>query len=277
MSAPRPVNPSTVPALQVAALHVYPVKSCAGIALAQSQLSCTGLAHDREWMVIDPAGRFVTQRELPRLALVHTALESDALVLSQGGSRLRLGVDHDGPLREVEVWRSRVPAFDAGDEAAAFFSDLLGRTLRLVRFDTRHARLSNRDWTEGLKAPNLFSDGYPVLLALQASLDDLNRRLAKPLPMRRFRPNIVLSGGAPWAEDGLRDLRAAEVELRLVKPCTRCVITTTDPERGERDGEEPLRTLRSFRQDPRVGGVVFGQNAIVLREGRLAVGDPVSG
>jgi uncharacterized protein YcbX len=178
-------------------------------------------------------------------------------------------------VRQVEVWRSRVPAFDAGDEAAGFFSEFLRRALRLVRFDARHARLSNRERTGGLKAPNLFSDGYPVLVATTASLVDLNRRLGAPLPMNRFRPNVVLEGLEPWAEDSLRDLATAEVELRLVKPCTRCVITTTDQVRGERDGDQPLRAMRYFRYDPSVCGLTFGQNAIVTRPGRLSVGDAV--
>lgn len=264
------------PSPHIAALHVYPVKSCAGIAVPRIDAWLTGLEHDREWMVIDPGGRFVTQREAPRLALVRTALEADALRLDVAGRGLRIALAHEGAQREVDVWRSRVPAFDAGDEAAAFFSDMAGRSLRLVRFDTRHARLSNREWTGGLKAPNLFSDGYPVLVVSEASLADLNRRLSVPLPMERFRPNLVLGGVAAWQEDRLKDLAAGAAELRIVKPCTRCAITTTDQRRGERDGDEPLRTLQTFRYDPTLRGVIFGQNAIVTRPGPLAVGDSVA-
>ena len=265
------------PSPHIAALSIYPVKSCAGIALTSVEALPTGLAHDREWMVIDPQGRFVTQREAPRMALVQTALDDEGLRLDAGGMSLTVPFEQDGALREVSVWRSKVPAFDAGEEAARFFSDFLGRPLRLVRFDARHARLSNRDWTGGLKAPNLFSDGYPVLVATEASLADLNARIGgTPLPMSRFRPNIVLGGVGAWAEDGIVDFSVGEVELRIVKPCTRCVITTTDQESGQRDGVEPLQTLMGFRNDRRVGGVTFGQNAIVLRPGRLAVGDAVS-
>lgn len=265
------------PSPHIAALHVYPVKSCAGISVDSVEALPTGLAHDREWMVVDAEGRFVTQREAARMALVKTAIDAEGLRIEAGGGAVRLPFDHGGPLREVSVWRSRVPAFDAGDEAAALFSDFLGQALRLVRFDARHARLSNRDWTGGLKAPNLFSDGYPVLVASEGSLADLNARIGgRPLPMARFRPNIVLGGVEPWAEDGLADFSVGGAELRIVKPCTRCVITTTDQDRGERDGVEPLRTLLAFRNDRRVGGVTFGQNAIVRRPGRLAVGDAVS-
>ena len=232
------------PSPHIAALYVHPVKSCAGISLNAADALLTGLEHDREWMVIDPEGRFVTQREAPRMALVRTDLNDQGLQLATDGASVTLPFGHEGALREVAVWRSKVPAFDAGDEAAAFLSDFLDRPLRLVRFDARHARLSNRDWTGGLKAPNLFSDGYPVLVATEASLADLNARMGGvQLPMSRFRPNIVLGGVGPWAEDGIMDFRVGEVELRLVKPCTRCVITTTDQTRGERDGAEPLRTL----------------------------------
>jgi uncharacterized protein YcbX len=264
------------PPPHVASLHIYPVKSCAGISLPQVDVLPTGLAHDREWMVVDAAGRFVTQREAPRLALVRTSLRDDALRLEAGPASLQLPLDHDGPLREVAVWRSRVPAFDAGGEAAAFFSDFLGRALRLVRFDARHARLSNRERTGGLKAPNLFSDGYPVLVASEGSLADLNARLPVPLPMDRFRPNIVLSGVLPWAEDGLGDFAVDAVELRVVKPCTRCVITTTEQSTGRREGEQPLRALQAFRYDAALRGVTFGQNAIVTRPGRLVAGAAIT-
>ena len=256
----------------IAALQVYPVKSCAGIALDTARLHPTGLAHDREWMVVDPVGHFLTQRDAPRMALLGTALDASTLTLRAGDAALQLPLDHDGPLREVVVWRSRVPAFDAGEPAAQLLSDFLGRPARLVRFDRRHARLSNQDWTGAQQAPNFFSDGYPVLVVSQASLADLNRRLAVPLPMDRFRPNVVLGGVGPWAEDALGDVAFGEARLRIVKPCTRCVITTTDQARGERDGEEPMRTLKTFRYDAALRGVAFGQNAIVLQEGVLRVG-----
>ena len=259
----------------VAALNVYPVKSCAGIALAEAQLVETGLAHDREWMVVDPVGHFLTQRDTPRMALIRTALGDGALTLQVGDASMRLPLDHDGPPREVVVWRARVPAWDAGDRAAELLSGWLGRPVRLVRFDRRHERLSNQDWTGELRAPNFFSDGYPVLILSLASLDDLNRRLAVPLPMNRFRPNIVLGGVGPWAEDVMRDIELGGARLRIVKPCTRCVITTTDQARGERDGDEPMRTLKSFRYDAALRGVAFGQNAVVLRGGALRIGTPL--
>jgi uncharacterized protein YcbX len=246
------------------ALHLHPVKSCAGLSLERVRLTPTGLEHDREWMVIDPQGRFITQREAPRLALVQTALHDGLLWLSAGGvAEITLPLAHDGPLREVEVWRSRVPAFDAGAEAAEFFSSWLRRPARLVRFDARHARLSNRDYTGELRAPNLFSDGYPLMVLSLASLDDLNGRLAKPLPMDRFRPNLVLGGVAAYAEDSHAAIETGAVVLRLVKPCTRCVITTTNQATGLVEGTEPLATLKAYRYDATLRGVAFGHNAVI--------------
>jgi uncharacterized protein len=268
----RAILPGMDSTPHIAALNVYPVKSCAGIALDAAELLPTGLAHDREWMVVDPAGHFLTQRDAPRMALLGTALDAASLTLRAGAATLVLPLDHEGPLRDVTVWRWRGPAFDAGEAGAALLSDFLGRPARLARFDRRHARLSNQDWTGTLQAPNFFSDGYPVLVTSLASLADLNRRLAAPLPMDRFRPNVVLGGVGAWSEDTLGDFAAGDVRLRIVKPCTRCVITTTDQQRGERDGEEPMRTLKSFRHDAALRGVTFGQNAIVLQGGPLRVG-----
>lgn len=247
-------------------LHAYPVKSCAGISPSQVRLSATGLPHDREWMLVDPNGRFITQRDDPRLALVATAIRDERLWLSAPGlGSVAVGLDHLGTLREVGVWDSRCPAFDAGDAAAEFFSALLGRATRLVRFDPAHQRLSNREWTAEIQAPNLFSDGYPLLILSLASLQDLNYRIGRELPMNRFRPNIVLGGVPAYAEDRIREIAVAGLQLRLTKPCTRCVITTTDQATGRRDGEEPLRTLTGYRYDPVLRGVTFGRNAVIVR------------
>ncbi len=247
-------------------LHVYPVKSCAGYSLPRMLLTPTGLEHDREWMVIDPTGRFITQREEPCLALVTTAIHDGRLQLSAGGTAaISIPLGHEGVLREVSVWRSLVPAFDAGAEAAEFFSTWLRRPARLVRFDARHRRLSSSEFTGSQQAANFFSDGYPLLVLSAASLADLNARLGQPLPMNRFRPNLVLGGVAAYAEDASTQLQIDAVALRLVKACTRCVITTTNQVSGEREGEEPLHTLKAYRYDRALQGVVFGHNAVILR------------
>jgi uncharacterized protein YcbX len=175
-----------------------------------------------------------------------------------------LPLDHEGEPREVIVWRSQCAAFDAGDEVAGFLSDWLGRSLRLVRFDARRPRLSNPDWTAGRAVPNQFSDGYPLLVLSQASVDDLDARVGRHLPVERFRPNLLLDGVAAYAEDETDTLTAGAARFTLTKACTRCVITTVDPARGERDGDEPLRTLKSYRFDKALRGVLFGRNAYAV-------------
>jgi uncharacterized protein YcbX len=253
------------PVITVAALHVYPVKSCRGIALEEARLTEAGLEHDREWMIVTPDGRFVTQRERPRLALIETRLTADALVLSAPGLEpLVVPFDHAGAPVEVTVWRDRCRAHDQGEDAARWLRAFAGHELRLVRFDPSHRRPSDGTWTGGLEAFARFSDGFALLAISSASLADLNARLATPLPMNRFRPNVVLGGLPPYGEDQLDDLLAGGVRLRRAKPCARCIITTTDQASGDRDGEEPLRTLKTYRWDPALKGVMFGQNMIVV-------------
>jgi uncharacterized protein YcbX len=251
--------------ITLAALHVYPVKSCRGLEVRAARLTATGLEHDREWMIVTPQGRFVTQREEPRLALVVAALVDGALRLSAAGAgSVAVPLDLRGRALEATVWRDRCAAFDQGDEVALWLSGLLGHPLRLVRFDHSRPRLSDPAWTGGLAAPSLFSDGYALLAISRASLADLNARLATPLPMDRFRPNLVLDGLPAYGEDDLGDLVAGPARLRRVKACTRCSITTTDQATGEVEGQEPLRTLKGYRWDATLHGVTFGQNLIVV-------------
>jgi hypothetical protein len=251
--------------ISLAALHIYPVKSCRGMAISRAMLTPAGLEHDREWMVVTPDGRFVTQREVPRLALIATGLSERTLTLAApGAGRLVVPLGPSTDVIEVTVWRDRCPAFDQGEPAARWLTALLGRPLRLVRFAPAHRRLSSPAWTGGIEAPNRFSDGYPLLAISRASLDDLNARLSVPLPMDRFRPNLVLEGLPPYGEDALDDLVAGDVRLRRVKPCTRCAITTTNQATAEVEGDEPLRTLKSYRWDTVLRGVTFGQNLIVV-------------
>jgi uncharacterized protein len=261
--------------ITLAGLHVYPVKSCRGTALNEARLTAAGLEHDREWMVVTPEGRFVTQREQPHLARVATTLDDDALTLStEGDGSLSVPLDARGTTVEVTVWRDRCRALDQGDAAARWLSDLLDRPVRLVRFDPAESRLSDAAWTAGIEAPTRFSDGFALLAISRASLDDLNARLPVPLPMDRFRPNLVLEGLPPYGEDGLADLLAGDIRLRRVKGCTRCSVTTTNQATGTVEGEEPLRTLKSYRWDPALRGVIFGQNLIVVAGAgtRLRVG-----
>jgi uncharacterized protein YcbX len=262
----------------LAGIFIYPVKSAAGIACGEAVLGAHGLLHDREWMVVDAAGRFVTQRNEARLALLGTAIAAGRLLLSSpAGAGPALDLQHEGDLRQVQVWGTSVPAFDAGDAAAQFLSDWLGKPLRLVRFDPRQQRLANQDWTAGRKVPTLFSDGYPLLVLSQASIDDLAARVGHELPVQRFRPNLLLDGVSAYAEDDARELSQGAIHIQLTKACTRCVITTIDQASGERTGEEPLRTLRGYRHDAALRGVVFGRNAYATAGtgGTLRRGDAV--
>lgn len=252
--------------VRIAALNVYPVKSCKGIALDQARMAITGIEHDRQWLIVKPNGQFVTQREQPRLALVRTALTQSALELEVAGlGAITIPFDHQGTSVEVTCWRDRCAAFDAGDEAAAWLEAHLGTPHRLVRFDPSRKRPASADWTAGVEALNQFSDGFPFLVIGTASLDDLNTRLEQPLPMNRFRPNIVIEGLPAYAEDDVHELSGDGVVLRIVKPCARCAITTTDQVSGARVGDEPLRTLRSYRFSRELKGVLFGQNVILVR------------
>ena len=274
-------------AARIARLFVYPVKSCAGIEVREALLTETGLDLDRAWMVVDEHNEFVSQRELPRMALIRPQLKSHEVVLRAPGMlALHLSIDTvEEPLR-VRVWDDEVAAYDMGAVAAQWFTDFLGRKLRLVRFDPEQKRLSSLQWTGGAEALNQFSDGYPLLVASTASIDLLNEKLraqGKPaVGIERFRPNIVLEGVEAHDEDRLELLHIAtedgEVQLKPVKPCPRCPIPDIDPATAESD-PAVTDTLQGYRRNDVVGGAVsFGMNAIVVEglERTLRVGQAVS-
>ena len=256
----------------IARLFVYPVKSCAGVEVREAVLTDMGLDLDRAWMVVDSDGEFVSQRELPRMALIKPQLKTTEIVLRAPGMlALHLSIDGVEQPTRVRVWDDEVPAYDMGNTAAQWFTDFLGQPLRLVRFDPDHQRLSSLQWTGGIEAPNQFSDGYPLLVASEASLAGLNARLAAgghaPVVIERFRPNIVLAGVDAHDEDRVGVLHFAAdtpVQLKPVKPCPRCPIPNVDPATGV-PSPEVGDTLQTYRQDARVNGAVtFGMNAIVL-------------
>jgi uncharacterized protein YcbX len=246
----------------LAGIFLYPIKSAAGIACDEVVLGPHGLEHDREWMIVDPTGRFITQREEARLALLTTAIAAGKLQLGNPqGAGPAVDLQHGGEVRAVQVWGASCNAFDAGTEVAQFLSDWLGRPLRLVRFDTRRLRLANQDWTAEREVSTLFSDGFPMLVLSQASIDDLSVRVGRELPVQRFRPNLLLGGVSAYAEDAALELATGAARIALTKACTRCVITTIDHMRGERTDDEPLRTLKKYRFDAALRGVIFGRNA----------------
>ncbi len=274
MTAPTDYTPTCT----VAALALHPIKSCGGIALQEALLVETGLEFDRAWMVVDEDGEMLTQRELPRMALIQPTLRHSDLVLRAPGMlALHLRLDTVEAPTRVRVWDDVVKAYDMGGLAAQWFTDFLSpeakRPLRLARFDPAEQRLSDPTWAGEVKAENQFADGFPLLVASSASLAELNGRLAAkgaaPVTMQRFRPNLVLEGLQPWDEDHIDeiDIRTAEgvVTLRLVKPCSRCSIPNIDPASAEA-GSEPGLTLAGYRSDPRLdGAITFGMNAVVVQ------------
>lgn len=265
--------------LTLASLHVYPVKGCRGASPASAPVGLRGFAGDRRWMIVDDEGRFISQRSHPALALFEAELTAQALVLG-APDRPLLSIPLDaegGPVRAaspraVTIWDDTVQAVDAGDLAAVWLRDILGLPARLVHMPAAGVRAVDPRYGEPGDEVS-FADGYPYLLVSTASLADLNARLAKPLPMDRFRPNLVVDGCAPFAEDDWRRIRIGTVTFRVVKPCIRCTVTTIDQATGAPDGPEPLRTLATFRSAP--GGVRFGMNAIAEGEGIIRTADPV--
>jgi len=262
--------------MHLSSLYRFPLKSAAGESLQRCASDSLGLLGDRRWMVVAAGtGRFLTQRVLPRMALLQAHWQGDtALKLAAPGMpELLVRVPDDKTMRCVQVWSANPVVPDAGETAAAWLSDFLGQACRLVylpeddgiQVDLDYARLGER---------TAFSDGFPFLLIGQASLDDLARRVGRPLEMLRFRPNLVVSGAEPYAEDGWKRIRIGQLTFRVVKPCSRCVIPTLDPATGERAPDrEPLNTLLLYRKGP--GGVFFGQNLIAEGRGELEVGMPV--
>jgi len=231
-----------------------------------------GLAYDRRMMVVTPEGEFLTQREVPKLALVTPKLEDGALTLSAPGmDMLSHVVQRTGETRRVDIWKSTgVPAIDQGEVVAGWFSEWLGMSVRLVHIADGYKRLVNESYTIHADDHTGFADGYPILIISEESLQDLNTRLAAgPIPMNRFRPNLVIRGCNPYAEDTWNKIRIGNVELGIVKPCARCEVTTIDKETLAQS-KEPLKTLAAYRKHKL--GAIFGQNVIPVNEGKLQLG-----
>lgn len=256
---------------RIDALYIHPVKSCAAIAVNEVLLTPTGLQFDREWMVIDATGRFVSQRELPRMVLIQPALTDDALILNAPAQQpCVIPFNTCGDALQVTVWDDVVAAFDMGDSAAQWLSDFLGQNVRLVRFDHAHDRLCSEKWTSTHRATTKFADGYPILISSVASIDELNIRLQEAggaaVNALRFRPNIVLTDVAAHDEDLIDVLHIEDerIQLKNVKPCTRCPIPNIDPMTAEVD---PMVSdvLLTYRRNANMDDqLTFGVNAIVL-------------
>ncbi len=259
--------------IRVSGLYVYPVKSCRGIALAEAEVDDRGFVHDRRWLVVDRSGTFMTQRDWPALTRVSATVQGHVLLVeAEGMPSLEVGPGGPGTQpRQVVIWRDTCGALSAGSAAAAWFSEFLGTDCELVRMPASTRRQVDRAYAEAGERVG-FADGFPFLLISEGSLDELNRRLPENdrVPMERFRPNIVVTGCEPHAEDAWSTISIGDVVFRVVKPCARCVITTTDQRTGERN-REPLKTLATYRLVE--GSVLFGQNLIHGDRGVIRVGD----
>ncbi|MFQ6594444.1 MULTISPECIES: MOSC domain-containing protein [Pseudomonas] len=264
--------------LRLSALYRYPLKSGKAEVLQRIGLDKLGLEGDRRWMLVDEAsGRFLTQRAVAKMSQL-SALWNAAggLTLSTPGvASLEVALPgSDAELRGVTIWRDTLRVPDAGDAAAAWVSEFIGKPTRLVQMPLARARTTEAGFGND-DDQVAFADGYPLLLIGQGSLDDLSRHVGRPMEMLRFRPNLVIEGGEAFAEDGWKRLRIGDIELRVVKPCSRCILTTIDPATGERSADrEPFATLDSYRKTE--SGAMFGQNLVNDGIGYLEVGMPVT-
>jgi uncharacterized protein YcbX len=260
--------------ITVQSLHIYPVKSCRGSDVPSAEVVATGFRYDRQWMIVDPGGIFVSQRTHPELARVTTRLEGRFLTLEAPGlSPLEVALDRPpGARRPVRVWNDCCQAVSEGAEASEWFSSILGTECDLVRLNEAEARQVDRRYAQAGDRV-AFADGFPFLLISQASVDELNRRLEVPVPADRFRANIVVGGCGAHAEDGWPRLAIGDIGFRRAKPCARCSVITTDQHDGSRSAE-PLNTLAGYRL---VGSsVLFGQNLVHDDLGTISVGDHVT-
>lgn len=258
--------------LTVTELAIYPIKSTRRISVRQARITTTGFDHDRRWMLVDPKGQFITQRQHPEM--VHITAQPDEHGLSLTAPEMQttqIAFPEMGKRFGVTVWSDQCAALDAGDRAAQWFSRYMGFDCRLVYMDDACQRQVDQRYAQSEDLTS-FADGFPFLLTSEASLADLNTRLQKPVPMERFRPNIVVNGLDAYAEDHWQRIRIGQIEFRVSKACSRCVMTTVDTDTGVK-GKEPLKTLSSYRRGEK--GVLFGMNLNHDSEGVISVGDRV--
>ena len=254
-----------MPAIEVSGLYVYPVKSTRGTTRARAALTPLGLEWDRQWMIVNARGVFLSQRTHPQLARIVPEVTPGALVLSAPGlPALSVPLAADGARAAVRIWDDACVGLDQGSAAHEWVSEAVGEAVRLIRVAPDMGRTANRQFAGATPAPIGFPDGYPLLVCNEASLADLNRRLPERIPMERFRPNLVLRGLPAWAEDHIDTLDLGPVTLRLVKPCVRCTIPSIDQQTGVRS-TDPAPALKQFRFSKTLRGVMFGENAVIVR------------
>ena len=264
--------------MRLSALYRYPLKSCKAEPLQHISLDKLGLDGDRRWMLVDEtSGRFLSQRvvgQMSQLSAVWNA-EGGLTLSAPGHSAIDIALpEADAALRGVTIFRDSLRVPDAGDAAGAWVSAFIGKPTRLVQIPLKRARMTQAGYGND-DDQVAFADGFPLLLIGQGSLEDLSQKVGRPLEMLRFRPNLVIEGSEAFAEDGWKRIRIGDVEFRVVKPCSRCILTTVDPHTGERSADrEPLATLQKYRAQE--DGAMFGQNLVNDGFGRLEVGMPVT-
>ena len=259
--------------LQVSELYIYPIKSLSGIAVKSAKITDRGFEHDRRWLLVDAENRFLTQREHPQMALLQPTIDSNELrithKISSKSFTISLNTPPSGDRGAVTIWDDICEAEFVSDEADRWFSTILGLKCRLVYMPDETRRIVDQRYAPE-NAVTSFSDAYPFLIIGQASLNDLNNRLDEPLPMNRFRPNIVFTGGGPYDEDLYNHFKICGIDFYGVKLCARCVMTTIEQETAKK-GKEPLKKLASYRF--KNNKILFGQNLIHQGDGEIAVGD----
>jgi len=259
--------------MHISALYIYPIKGCRGVSVTNAAVEDIGLAEDRRYLVVDANGAFLSQREVPAMARIAvTATATGWQLACDDHAPIQITPVHTGITRLVTIWRNTCTAVDQGNDVAEWLSHMLGQPCRLVRMAMGYRRHVDPKYATHPSDAVSFADGYASLITNEASLIDLNTRLATPIGMDRFRPNIVVTGAQAWVEDDWRELQVGHVAMTAVKPCARCTVTTTDQLTGERS-HEPLATLSTFRKQAL--GVIFGQNLVHRTLGVIQVGDPV--
>ncbi|MDD9901713.1 MAG: MOSC domain-containing protein [Alphaproteobacteria bacterium] len=267
--------------MKVEALYIYPLKGGAAVRQDSAEVTPKGLKHDRVLMVVEPdTGKFITQRENPVLATIGAAVTDKGVILTAEGKQplyLDWASLEQGQKAAATVWKDKADVLTTPPDASAWLSDVLGQGVQLVYQPERFSRKTSPDFAP--QGDNSFADGYPLLVAFTASLDDLNEKITaggeQAVGMERFRANIVVSSDKPWAEDTIGSIKAGATDIALVKPCPRCVVTTIDQEKGVKAGREPMKTLATMRFSPLHKGALFAENAVPLTMGQIRVGDEV--
>ncbi|MBX2965431.1 MAG: MOSC domain-containing protein [Cyclobacteriaceae bacterium] len=261
--------------LRLSEIWIYPIKSLRGISLEKATVLEKGLASDRRWMLADERNKFITQREHPELALFSVSLADNHIHILHRKNNESVSFSTEVPEENVlqtTIWNDTVTTIEPWPEISAWFTNQLNFRCKLVHFPESNSRLVDTQYANNNENVSL-ADGYPFLIIGQSSLDDLNKRLQEPLPIRRFRPNFVFTGGEPYEEERWRNFSIGTVEFAGVKNCARCVLTTVDPETGIK-GKEPLLTLSKYRKHD--NKILFGQNVVLRKPGVVQVGDEIS-